>query len=112
MEVLLTEDIVRRLAVSTQAFYNRFDVTPAAEDAIRVFQEEVRELIEAVRQRDAITHIGEEAADVIVTVLGVCFAAGLNIDDLIQQIEVVMRKNDAKTTNTHAVIEGKIRRKN
>ncbi len=107
----MSDDPLRQLAASTQAFYDRFGVIPMPEDAIPVFEEEVRELIEAVRQGDTATHIGEEAADVIVTVLGVCFAAGLTIDDLITQIDAVIRKNDAKTSETHAVIDGKIRRK-
>lgn len=107
----MSEEPLRRLAASTQAFYDRFGVNPVAEDAIHVFEEEVRELIDAVRQRDDTAHMGEEAADVIVTVLGVCFAAGLNIEDVIRQIEAVIRKNDAKTFETHAVIDGKIRRK-
>ena len=35
-------DPLRMLAASTQAFYARFDVQPETEDAIRVFEEEVR----------------------------------------------------------------------
>jgi NTP pyrophosphatase (non-canonical NTP hydrolase) len=108
----LSDDPLRGLAKSTQAFYERFNVIPDPEDVIKVFEEEVRELIEAVRLRHDALHIGEEAADVMVTVLGVCYAAGLNIEDLIVQIEAVIRKNDAKTQDTHAQIDGKIRRKN
>ena len=47
----------------------------------------------------------------IVTVLGVCFAAGLSVEDVVQQMERVVAKNDAKTPDTHAQIDGKIRRK-
>ncbi len=107
----MNDDPLRMLAASTQAFYERFGVRLEAADAIRVFEEEVGELIEAVRDGDSSQHIGEEAADVIVTVLGVCFAAGLSIEDVVQQVNRVVLKNDAKTTDTHALIAGKIRRK-
>lgn len=107
----MLEDPLRRLAASTQALYERFGVTPSVAEAVPVFEEEVRELIEAVRQAESAQRIGEEAADVMVTVLGICFAAGLNVENVAQQIQTVIAKNDAKTHDTHAVIDGKIRRR-
>lgn len=107
----MNDDPLRALAASTQAFYDRFHVKPETDDAIRVLEEEVHELIEAARVGESSQHIGEEAADVMVTVLGVCFAAGLSVEDVVQQMARVVAKNDAKTPETHAQVDGKIRRK-
>ena len=88
----------------------RFGVTPQLEDCIKNFQEEVRELIEAARDGSDKAHIAEESADVFVTAIGVCFAAGLDVDRLVEQVYTVIAKNDAKTHETHAYSDGKIRR--
>jgi len=107
-----TPDPLRALAASTLAFYDRFGVTPQPQPAERVFREEVEELIEAARAGDDPAHIAEEAADVIVTVIGLCTAVGVTPARLEEAIFAVARKNDAKTHETHAVDEnGKISRR-
>ncbi len=106
-----TGDALRDLAQSTADFYARFDVVPQREDAIMNFEEEVRELIEAARAGTDLDHIAEESADVIVTALGVCFASGIDVDRIVQQVYAVIAKNDAKTHETHVVHTGKIRRR-
>ncbi len=107
-----TGDVLRDLIRSTLAFYERFGVTPQVNPATRVFEEEVHELIEAARAGTDKDHIAEEAADVFVTVIGLCTAAGVSPDRLIQQIRAVIAKNDAKTNQTHAINEhGKIARR-
>ena len=55
--------------------------------------------------------IAEEAADVFVTVIGLCQAVGVDGNKLIQQIHIVAAKNDAKTHATHVYVDGKIRRR-
>jgi NTP pyrophosphatase (non-canonical NTP hydrolase) len=105
-------DPLRDLIHSTLAFYARFNVQPQLDTATRVFQEEVGEFIEAAHDGDDLTHTAEEAADVIVTVIGLCAAAGVSPDKLIEQMYAVCAKNDAKTPATHEVnANGKISRK-
>lgn len=104
-------DPLRDLIRSTLDFYARFGVTQETPSALRNFQEEVNELIEAAQAGTDRDHIAEEAADVIVTIVGVCDAAGVSPERLIDQLYAVIAKNDAKTHATHVVADGKIRRR-
>lgn len=104
-------DSLRDLAGSTLAFYERFGVELNVPDTIKVFQEEVGELIEAAELGTDRDHIAEEAADVFVTAIGVCAASGVSVDQLIEQVYKVIAKNDAKTHETHVFLDGKIRRR-
>lgn len=105
-------DPLRDLIDSTLAFYQRFDVQPQLEAATLVFEEEVDEFIEAAHDNTSRIHIAEEAADVIVTVIGLCEAAGVTGDELVEQIYAVIAKNDAKTHDTHEInTNGKIARR-
>jgi NTP pyrophosphatase (non-canonical NTP hydrolase) len=104
-------DPLRDLAESTRAFYQRFGVTPALQDTITNFNEEVFELVQAAMDGTDPRHIAEEAADVFVTAIGVCMASGISIDALVEQIYAVAAKNDAKTHETHVYKDGKIRRR-
>ncbi|MEP7291667.1 MAG: hypothetical protein ABI835_07775 [Chloroflexota bacterium] len=106
-----TGDALRDLAQSTADFYERFSVQPELNNCITNFQEEVRELIEAARTGDDSAHTAEESADVIVTALGVCFASGIDVERIIEQVYAVIAKNDAKTHETHVYSDGKIRRR-
>jgi phosphoribosyl-ATP pyrophosphohydrolase len=106
------DDPLRRLIDSTLAFYARFGVEPEHGPAEAVFREEVAELIEAAADGTNKTHIAEEAADVLVTVVGLCVAVGVPPEQLIEQVHAVAAKNDAKTHETHAVnANGKIARR-
>jgi len=104
-------DSLRDLAWSTRAFYERFGVTPELEGCIRNFQEEAAELIEAAQHGADRDHIAEEAADVFVTAIGVCYASGVDVDRLVAQLYAVIAKNDAKNHQTHVYANGKIRRR-
>ncbi|MCZ2097412.1 MAG: hypothetical protein LC121_14345 [Anaerolineae bacterium] len=106
-----TGDALRDLARSTADFYARFGVQPKLDDTIQNFQEEVRELIEAACNGSDLDHIAEESADVLVTAIGVCFARGVDVDRLVEQVYAVIAKNDAKTHDTHVYHDGKIRRR-
>ena len=81
------------------------------QDAVKNFQEEVAELVEAAEAGTNKDHIAEEAADVMVTAIGLAHAAGVDTDRLIQQVYAVIAKNDAKTHETHIHVDGKIRRR-
>ncbi len=108
----MQSDPLRDLIRSTLAFYKRFGVTPQLEASTLVFQEEVDELIEAAHDDHNVDHIAEEAADVIVTVIGLCEAAGVPQEKLVEQIYAVIAKNDAKSHDTHNVnAAGKIARR-
>lgn len=104
-------DPLRDLAHSTLDFYARFGVTQETPSAIRNFQEEVDEFVEAAQAGDDPDHTAEEAADVMVTIIGVCEAAGVSPERLIAQMYAVVAKNDAKNHATHVVRDGKIRRR-
>jgi NTP pyrophosphatase (non-canonical NTP hydrolase) len=106
-----TGDALRDLTQSTLEFYKRFDVQPEVNSTIQNFREEVTELIEAAQQGSDKDHIAEEAADVFVTAIGVCYASGVDVEKLIEQLYKVVAKNDAKTHETHAYSDGKIRRR-
>lgn len=106
----MASEPLRDLICSTLAFYERFGVRPQRDNAVRVFEEEVREFIEATSGDDK-AHIAEEAADVLVTVVGLCEAVGVDSEQLIRQIYAVIAKNDAKTHETHVYHNGKIRRR-
>jgi NTP pyrophosphatase (non-canonical NTP hydrolase) len=104
-------DPLRDLIGSTLNFYARFGVKSQVADAVRNFQEEVNELIEAAHAGLDRDHIAEEAADVLVTTIGICDAAGVDAERLVRQIYAVIAKNNAKTHETHVVSDGKIRRR-
>lgn len=105
-------DPLRDLIHSTLAFYERFEVEPKLEPATLVFEEEVDEFIEAAHDGSSTDHIAEEAADVMVTIIGLCKAANVPPETLIQQIYAVIEKNDAKTQDTHEITAaGKITRR-
>lgn len=104
------ETMFNRLAKSTLEFYERFSYTPNLNAAHRIFLEEVGELIEASRTQDR-EDIVEEAADVIVTVIGIVLACDISIGELEDAMAYVARKNDRKGYDTHILREGKIQRK-
>jgi NTP pyrophosphatase (non-canonical NTP hydrolase) len=105
-------DTLRDLIDSTINLHKRFGVTPQLEVTLRVFQEEVDELIEAAQQATDKQHIAEEAADVFVTAIGMCLAAGVDGEEIIKRTRAVIEKNDAKTHLTHTINEnGKIARR-
>lgn len=108
---MTAQDPLRELIRSTLEFYARFGVRPKVEEATPIFEEEVREFIEAAHNGQDKDHIAEEAADVIVTVIGLCEAADVGADRLIAQLLRVAAKNDAKTHETHVYRDGKIRRR-
>ena len=106
-----TSDALRDLALSTSAFYQRFGVQPEVAACIRNFREEVMELIQAAQGGTDKNHIAEEAADVFVTAIGICYASGVDLDTLMDQVYTVIEKNDSKTHLTHVYTDGKIRRR-
>jgi NTP pyrophosphatase (non-canonical NTP hydrolase) len=105
-------DVLRDLIASTLDLYRRFDVVPNLEVSTLVFQEEVDELLEAAHNGHDLDHVAEEAADVFVTAIGICVATGVDVDQLVDRTRAVIRKNDAKTHDTHHINEhGKIARR-
>lgn len=111
-EAQSNEDNLRALIQSTLDFYARFNLQPELPTALRVFREEVDELIEAAQLGTNLDHIAEEAADVFVTAIGICLARGVTLEEILHQTQMVIRKNNAKTHETHAINEyGKIARK-
>jgi NTP pyrophosphatase (non-canonical NTP hydrolase) len=104
-------DPLRHLAQATLGFYARFGLKPVVADALMVFHEEVREFTEAAQDGTSPQHTAEEAADVIVTIIGTLHAAGIGVEELVAQMAAVAAKNDAKTHDTHVYADGKIRRR-
>lgn len=113
-------DSLEVLYKSTEALFARFDVEPAIDAQLRCVAEEVSEFTDAaiaINRDDwprsmAFTDCAiEEAADVIVTVIGTLIALEVNYRQLQSAVEKVIAKNDAKTPATHAVNSaGKIAR--
>ena len=107
-----TDDTLKSLIESTEEFFARFDATPQLSTTLRVFQEEVGELIESAKEGVDMNHIAEECADVFVTAIGICLAHGIDAEQILAQTQMVIEKNDAKTHETHAINEyGKIARR-
>jgi NTP pyrophosphatase (non-canonical NTP hydrolase) len=113
---------LKQLDRSTAELYARFglnaNTTPASVRR-RIFMEEVLELVEASVACDewsVVDHpapVGitlQEGADVIVTVIGLLQAHNIEYDALEAAIERVIAKNDAKTHETHELVNGKITR--
>jgi NTP pyrophosphatase (non-canonical NTP hydrolase) len=106
-------DTLEALIRSTINLYARFGVErPGLPVMQPIFEEEVQELIEAAQVGEDKAHIAEEAADVIVTAIGMCLARDVSLAQILEQARAVVAKNDAKTYETHAVNgAGKIARK-
>lgn len=98
------------LVKSTSDFYKRFNRKPTLTEAQRIFLEEVGEFLEAVAESDSF-HIAEEAADVIVTIIGMLTAAGVTLQEFEAAMGYVATKNELKTHETHEYRDGKIRKK-
>lgn len=106
-----SDDPLRDLIASTRAFFARFGVQIGVGEGVQNLREEVGELIEAAEDGVDRAHVAEEAADVMVTVIGVCEAAGVDPETLVEQVYAVIAKNDAKSHETHVYADGKIRRR-
>jgi phosphoribosyl-ATP pyrophosphohydrolase len=104
-------DPLRDLIASTRAFFARFGVEISVGEGVQNLREEVGELIEAAEDGADRAHVAEEAADVMVTVIGVCEGAGVDPALLVEQVYAVIEKNDAKSHETHVYTDGKIRRR-
>lgn len=103
---------------SNKGLHDRFGLPhPIPASARRRFLEEVGELLEAsaLNEADPVgiseRHIVDEAADVIYTITGLLRAHGLTADDLTEAMRKICASNDAKTTDTHWLVKGKITRK-
>ena len=109
---MTTIDTLAELIHSTMALYERFGRRFEIDAQFPIFQEEVNELLAAVREKSTTDHIAEEAGDVFVTAIGLALAAGATPEQLINQAQAVIAKNNAKTHETHKVNEhGKIARR-
>ena len=100
---------------STQDLYERFDLDSPNEDRRRKLIEEVLELITVSVLEDnghgGYRDIINEAADVIVTVLGLLQGHDIEYDDLLTAMGRIAEKNNAKTTETHHIVNGLITRR-
>ncbi len=117
-------DALKRLWDSTADFQKRFRLDeqfnlPAQ---MRCVSEELAELNKEVygwyftedglEAENFSINATEEAADVIVTVLGVLMGMHMSYADIEDALERIAAKNDAKTHDTHAINEnGKVARK-
>lgn len=106
---------LRTLWNSTAALHARFfsDNPPSFEARWRVFNEEVSEfLLECANANDLTDQEpAKEAADVLVTAIGLLQGLGFEYEDFEAAILATAQKNDSKTLETHAVNKkGKIAR--
>lgn len=105
-------NVLRRVWSSTQSLHERFGVfPPKTVQVIPVFLEECRELVQAALLENE-QQVAREAADVIVTVLGMCMARGVTLEAVEAAMWETAVKNDGKTRATHSInSNGKIARK-
>lgn len=100
---------------STFDLHSRFfpDNPPDFEARWRVFNEEVSEFLLECANANDLTDMepAQEAADVIVTLMGLLQGLGFDYNNLQDAIIATAEKNDSKTLKTHAVNKkGKIAR--
>lgn len=113
-QLLQLGDLIRDLAASVQRFHERFGlVGPPAEgellSRIPIQEEEVRELGQAILSESA-EHVAGEAVDVLYVAIGTVLR--LEPELAAQAIGEVIRKNDAKSWQTHHVnAAGKVARR-
>ena len=108
---------------SSNDLNKRFGIDPLEQDSVKIFMEECKELITAYFNYNAMfdgdtldalnTNMVDEFADVLVTAIQMTLARGLTMYDLRKGIERTVRKNNAKTHETHELDAEtrKIRRK-
>lgn len=117
-------DALKQLWESTAAFQQRFglDKKFSLPAQMRCVHEEISELAadaygywyteDGLDAENFVIDATQEAADVIVTVLGVLMGMGVEYSDVADAIEHIAAKNDAKTHETHAIdANGKVSRK-
>lgn len=102
---------------STKDLHQRFfpDNPPSFEARVRVFNEEVGEFLHAVYASKLAApnekQVALEFADVLVTAMGLLQGLGIGYSEVIDALNTVASKNDAKTLDTHQVnARGKIER--
>lgn len=101
---------------SSRNLIERFEVEEDPDTAWLKFEEEVKELrevievdgVEAYYDTDA---LAEEAVDVMVTLINLLGAEGIEIADLSAAMVRVIEKNDAKNHDTHVLFDGLITRR-
>jgi len=109
------------LLASTRALHERFGVPFRVDVSERLVAEESYETIKASvvlfqhpqqHMKEQYRHLlAREAVDLFVVTLALLQAHGVTDDDLAQAIADVIAKNDAKTEATHALVNGKITRR-
>ena len=106
-------DMLQELWDSTHDLHHRFfpDKPPSFEMKRRVLFEEFGEFTQAIDMEDEPEDWCNEAADLMVTIMGLLQGMYLDYDDLRNAIDEVIAKNNAKTLDTHKVrADGKIAR--
>lgn len=108
---LKRRDVLTAIVTSTQNLYARFGITPTRVNTLAKVKDETKEFIDELKR----THIdAEDLADEFgdYQVVGTMAAhIHLPLEKMIAAIWRVIAKNDAKTTETHVVIDGIITRK-
>lgn len=99
---------------STSHLYHRFDLKPNVTNAINGLIEESAEVIAELKKEDNMYHNLElpmEVADCFVVLISGMLAKGLSYSDLEMGIQMVIDKNNKKTSDTHVVHNYKITKK-
>lgn len=104
-------DLLKSLWTSTHQLHRRFGVELTPRSRIDKFNEESIEFTEAARPSTEPDAVAEELADVIVTGIGVLMSLNIGVGKLEKAISAVIAKNNAKTNETHRVVNGKIVRR-
>lgn len=98
-------DVLNMLYDSVEDFYERFNIDVFELEHIElydIFMEEVREFRDEVfNPHGSPSDLLEEAADVVVTVIGLLLREEFNYADFEEAVRKVIDKNNAKTDKTH-----------
>lgn len=111
-------DTFARLYASSTGLIRRFfgDARPTLKASLTKLNEECDELKQALWELESgettqTDHLAGEAADVLVTLLNTLYAVGVEYSQLEAALNRTIEKNDAKTHDTHEVVNGLIARK-
>lgn len=102
-------DALKQLWDSTYELPRRFSLRVSDDAQMRKFFEEVYEFTKAIELGSI--HARHEAVDVLVTMMLRMQLQGVTYEDFERAVMIVIDKNDAKTPETHCVIDGMIKRK-
>jgi NTP pyrophosphatase (non-canonical NTP hydrolase) len=104
-------DTLAALWASTIGLFERFGIQPAVGAQTGKLHEEVHEFLAELTDTPDHQRVAEELTDVLVVMLALHLATGGQLHHLTDAVSRVIAKNNAKSSATHDVADGQIRRR-